>query len=330
MRLIVTLLVLVLLSKSEIFAMGEGKIKLSWELYKAKYLKEKSYIVDPYNNNRVTSEAQGYGLIIALINNDKSVFDSLYNWSKKNLQREDNLFSWHWNNVVVDKNNASDGDLLIAYALLRAYWKWGDKYYLKEFESVNSSLKRLIVKIVKSKDTFALFLPAVYGFSNERYEITLYPSYYINFIIKEMSKVDRDWEDVYKSMITIYSKKGLSTTVKFSLLDKAFISNSFADIDLYRVIIYSFKDSDVLEIFKDVFKEVDLFFKQNGYIPFSYRYDTKEQEKREAPFCVYFSFYTLYKDEMYLEKYRKLLEVDSNNYFCDSLMLILEGLKNGF
>lgn len=328
-KVILPIFLIILFTTGKPMAMGEGKMRLSWEVYKSKYLKEYSYIVDPYNNNRVTSESQGYGLLIAIINNDKKTFDSIYNWSKKNIQRTDYLFSWHWEGTVRDKNNASDGDLIIAYSLLKAYQKWKDEYYLREFEMLNRSLKRLIVNVVIGRDIYALFLPAIYGFSNEKYEITIYPSYYIEFILKDLSRIDKDWEGVYRTIKSIYNQKNLTTTIRFSLVEKTFFRNRYADLDVFRVILYSYNSKETLESLKLSFVEIDSFFRRNGYIPLSYDYELKEQDKMESPFCVYYFFYILYKDERYLEKYNKLLEIDKNNYFCDSLMLILEGIKNG-
>lgn len=297
---------------------------VSWQEYKKKYLKEEGYIIDPYNQNRVTSEAQGYGLILAVKNNDRQTFDRIYNWTKKNMQREDKLFSWHWNGSLVDKNNATDGDLLISYGLLLAYRKWKENYYQKEFSEINNSLKRLIVNILAGNCVKSLLLPAAYGFSNEKYEITIYPSYYIDFVLKELSREDRDWNQVYRFIDKINAIKNLSTQLKFSLISKEMVPTEYSDMDVYRVILYSYVAGRDLSALRDSFKEIDGFFKTKGYIPIRFHYGRQEQEKSESPFCVYRMFYLLYKDGKYIEKYRELKEVDQQNYFCDSLELLLE------
>ncbi|MEZ0323267.1 MAG: glycosyl hydrolase family 8 [Hydrogenothermaceae bacterium] len=297
---------------------------INWQEYKQKYLKENSYIIDPYNN-RVTSEAQGYGMILALKYNDKEVFDSIYKWTKINLQRQDNLFSWLWNGSVVDKNNATDGDLLIAYGLFKAYKKWKEDYYLQEFNTLNNSLKKLIVNIKIKNDIDTLLLPAVYGFSNEKYEITLFPSYYIEFILKEFSENDKDWKDVYRSLDKIYRLKNISTNIRYPLIEKKFFTSGTSDLDVYRIIAYSYLTGKLNINLKSSFEEIDKFFKKNGYIPFTFKYNSDKQEQRESPFCVYKFFYLLYKDNKYLQKYKDLVKTDKNNYFCDSFELLLEG-----
>jgi Endoglucanase Y len=117
--------------------------ELSWQEYKNKYFKNDSFIIDPYNNNRVTSESQGYGMVLAVIYDDKDTFYKLWIWTKLNMLREDYLFSWQYNNAVVDKNNATDGDLLIAYALRLAYLKWKNEEYLEDYNKIKNSVKRL-------------------------------------------------------------------------------------------------------------------------------------------------------------------------------------------
>lgn len=307
------------------FILFKNSKAISWDEYKQKYIRENSYIVDPYNNNRVTSESQGYGLILSVKYDDKETFDKIYRWTKRNLQREDRLFSWHWNSWLVDKNNATDGDLLIAYALLSAYKKWKNDTYYREFFEINSSLKKLIVNVLTNNSVQTILLPAVYGFSNEKYEITLYPSYYIDFVLKDIAKEDREWNQVYRFIDQIYGIKNLTTQIKYSLITKNFSPTDYADLDVYRVILYSYLAKRDLSALRDSFKEVDQFFKKNGYIPFTFNYYKQEQAKLESPFCVYRFFYILYRDEKYIERYKVLKELDKNNYFCDSLELLLEG-----
>lgn len=308
-----------------IFILNSFAAAISWQEYKDKYLREGRYIADPYNNNRVTSESQGYGLILAVKFNDRETFDSIYKWTKRNLQREDKLFSWLWNKNVIDKNNAADGDLLISYALLVAYEKWADESYLKEFQSINNSLKRLIVNIDISNRIDSLLLPAIYGFSNERYEITIYPSYYIDFILKKLAKVDKEWIPVYKFVDRLYRTKNLTTQIIYSLTEKKIKTKEFSDMDVYRVILYSYIAGRNLSIFKESFQEIDDFFKKNNYIPLKFIYGNLQQEKDSSPFCVYKIFYLLYNDEKYIQKYYFLKETDKQNYFCDSLDLLIPG-----
>ena len=59
-------------------------------------------------------------------------FAKIWGWTQAKSERRDNaLFSWRWNpddrkTPVADRNDASDGDILIAWALLRADRRWHD------------------------------------------------------------------------------------------------------------------------------------------------------------------------------------------------------------
>lgn len=55
----------------------------------------------------------------AVANNDRPAFDKLWQWTDNTLRNKSNgLFYWRYNPVapdpIADKNNASDGDTLIA------------------------------------------------------------------------------------------------------------------------------------------------------------------------------------------------------------------------
>lgn len=89
--------------------------------------------------NRTTSESQSYGMLIAILANDRSTFDNVWNWTRSTLQTRptDKLFSWVWENgAIPDKNPATDADQDIAYALYLAYKKWGDVAYLNQAKEI--------------------------------------------------------------------------------------------------------------------------------------------------------------------------------------------------
>jgi|GEM_PF-2313342 len=298
--------------------------ELSWQEYKNKYFKNDSFIVDPYNNNRVTSESQGYGMILAVIYDDKDTFYKLWRWTKLNMLRGDYLFSWLYNNAVVDKNNATDGDLLIAYALRLAYSKWKNEEYLKDYNKIKNSVRRLIVIVLDEKERKnVLLLPGMYGFTNEKYDVQIFPSYYIPFILKEFKddrlfKLSSDY--LLNNIITL---SPLTNTVRFNLIEKKLALNSEINMDVYRLIPYFLLSNYDVKILRNSFKTIDEFFKKEGYIPLTFKLNEQNQMKQESPFCVYRWFYILYNDDKYFKKYEELKNVDKNNYFCDSFELFL-------
>ena len=61
-------------------------------------------------------------------------FDRIWGWTRANLMvRDDALLAWRWEPgkrpAVADMNNASDGDILVAWALAEAGEFWGDMSY---------------------------------------------------------------------------------------------------------------------------------------------------------------------------------------------------------
>ena len=86
--------------------------------------------------NGVVSEGIGYGMLLAVLNDDKGTFDRFWNFAKSTLADYDNdgtgdLLPWIFDSSgnVKNSGNATDGDLDIAFALLVADKKgWGGSY----------------------------------------------------------------------------------------------------------------------------------------------------------------------------------------------------------
>ena len=61
-------------------------------------------------------------LLLAIAANDRATFDKIWGWTRANLMvRDDQLLAWRWDPAhrpaVADINDASDGDILVAWAL---------------------------------------------------------------------------------------------------------------------------------------------------------------------------------------------------------------------
>ena len=305
-----------------------------WEVFKKNFVKPEGNIVDPYNCYRTTSEGQGYGMLLAVLNNDKKAFDRIWMWTKKNLKNKEGFFSWHWNGgKVVDSNNALDADLFITYSLLLAWKKWHLNSYLNEFKTLEKNLEKFILPICYLNKKDYILLPAYYGFLKEKsLTITLFPSYYVPFIFKDFAIFTKNpiWNELYNYTYNIYTLRDLTTNLYYSLLEKKLKKGKFVDLDAYRVILYSYIDSpEKLKSLKDSFYSVNRFFIKNGYIPLRYEYNKQTQTKKESPYCVYRWFYLLYKNKRYLERYNKLKAVDKKNYFCEALDILYENFERG-
>ncbi len=100
-----------------------------WNLYKQKFLDPAGRIVDNTNGNISHSEGQGYGLILSYLADNRGDFDRIWAFTRTEmLVRDDGLAAWKWDPSttphVSDTNNATDGDLLIAYGLALAGSAW--------------------------------------------------------------------------------------------------------------------------------------------------------------------------------------------------------------
>lgn len=105
-----------------------------WTDYKARFMAADGRVVDDANGDVSHSEGQGYAMLLAAAAGDDVAFSRLWGWTSRELyRRPDGLASWRWvpNAVphVTDPNNATDGDLLIAWALLRAAKRWDSPDY---------------------------------------------------------------------------------------------------------------------------------------------------------------------------------------------------------
>ena len=103
-------------------------LETAWSAYKNRFVRGGRVIDDV---NRIShSEGQGYAMLIAVKAGDRTAFEEIWQWTKRELYIDPSgLAAWKWDDrsapKVADKNNASDGDILIAWALAEASERWG-------------------------------------------------------------------------------------------------------------------------------------------------------------------------------------------------------------
>ena len=250
-----------------------------WNEYKNTFLSKDGRIIDFYRGDMSHSEGQGYGLLLALANGDAKTFELIWKWSKDNLQKRkgDALFCWSWGKRsngqwgIMDYNNATDGDILIAWALAMASEKWNNKAYRKEALKIIKSIKKNLIQDVKGKK---VILPGYYGF-DKKDSLLLNPSYMINRAFPEFAKLDDPsfWKSVYET------QKELLKHCQFGqwrlpsnwiLLDKSSLKikparKAMFSYDAYRIFLYDVWASTY--VFKESFKYLANFFERNDFIP---------------------------------------------------------------
>jgi endoglucanase len=169
------LLVLVGVMATLVAACKRPSVKLDprlWESYRSRFLSTEGRVIDRDNDPKgiTHTEGQGYGMLLAEAAGDRDHFDLMWRWTQSHLRRPDGLFSWKFaacgaqGDCVADKNDAADGDILIAWALLRAGQSWRRSDYAAAASDIATAVSHKLI-VVLGKDT--LLLPAVDGFSDK-------------------------------------------------------------------------------------------------------------------------------------------------------------------
>ncbi|MBU2979249.1 glycosyl hydrolase family 8 [Alteromonas sp. C1M14] len=179
-------------------------------------------VIDDGNEGVSHSEGQGYGMLFAVAANDKATFDALWLWTKSTLQKEDGLFSWRYRPCpskdracIDDTNNASDGELLISWALLRAADKWQDNAYKAEAKHIIHGVEQ---HLLVSADGYTLLLPGQYGFDDSdaappRTNVQLNLSYWVFpaiLAIKKHTEHAPRWQALFDSGIALIKEAQFS------------------------------------------------------------------------------------------------------------------------
>lgn len=152
----------------------------SWSAFKSDFVLPSGRIVDKGNGDVSHSEGQGYGLWLALTARDRKLFDTILDWTEANLARTDMaLFAWRYDprspNPVADRNNATDGDIFIAWALARAARLWREPAFARRSEAIRTAI---LAHLVIDRFDRRLLLPGVEGFASPNI-VTVNPSYII-------------------------------------------------------------------------------------------------------------------------------------------------------
>ncbi|MCB4810158.1 glycosyl hydrolase family 5 [Methylovorus menthalis] len=175
-----------------------------WTEFKQRFVLAEGRVVDVGNGGISHSEGQGVTMLLAVHYNDQKTFDRLWQWTQTSLQvRKDHLLAWRWTTKhgVNDFNNATDGDLYVAWALLRASDKWHVPAYKAAAEAILNDVKRLLVKPSKWGP---VILPGSAGFEKPAGQIVNL-SYWVFPALNDFSRYAPDpvWDQLGQSGITL-------------------------------------------------------------------------------------------------------------------------------
>ncbi|MBD0416587.1 glycosyl hydrolase family 8 [Oryzicola mucosus] len=165
-----------------------------WTAYKEKFLDGSGRIVDDANGNISHSEGQGYGMLLAFLANNRGDFDRIWSFTRTELMlRDDGLAVWKWSPDtdphITDPNNASDGDLLIAYALGMAGNNWNRPDLYQSATAIAQGISKTGLFQNQSR---TLLMPGAAGFSAEDRTDgpVVNPSYWVFEAIPIMATLD--------------------------------------------------------------------------------------------------------------------------------------------
>jgi endoglucanase len=183
-----------------------------WEAYKGRFLSGDGRIIDFIQGRVSHSEGQGYGLLLAAVNDEPQTFSSLWKWTQDNLRmrKGDALQAWKWGRrpngqwAVLDYNNATDGDLLIAWALLNGAEKWKNETYRSQAKEIIKSIRENLIVQRRGK---LYVLPGYYGFTLKEGEV-LNPSYLILSAFKKfgLAEEPKFWKKVHEDSLEMLKK----------------------------------------------------------------------------------------------------------------------------
>ncbi len=208
MKSLLTALMITLLWVSETAALDAD----AWQRFKKEYMAEDGRVIDFNQGGRSHSEGQGYAMLLAVAYDDARTFHRCWRWAENNLQvrGNDRLLAWSWGERypgrwgVIDMNNATDGDLLIAGALLLGAEKWQDVPLKKKALGILESVR---TRLVPEKNGLFLLLPGYYGFVQPDGTM-INPSYMVfpAFLLFAEQEHKSFWKRLHKDCLTVLSR----------------------------------------------------------------------------------------------------------------------------
>lgn len=173
-----------------------------WADFKNRFVTLDGRVVDRTNGGISHSEGQGYGMLLATAFNDRPTFVRLWSWTQTYLMiREDGLLAWKWEpdgeTHYPDTNSASDGDILVAYALLRAAERWDKPAYGKAARELIQTIRRELVTEVGG---YTIVLPGPEGFRRPN-GVIVNLSYWVFPALQEFGEITSNsvWDALVQS-----------------------------------------------------------------------------------------------------------------------------------
>lgn len=163
----------------------------AWPAFRDRFMASEGRVVDTGNRGISHSEGQGWAMLAAARADDRAAFALLWRWTRQHLRRpHDALSAWRFRpgHGVDDMNNATDGDLFIAWALLEAGARWNEPELARQGEAVARDILRLLAR---PAGRFLVLLPGAHGFEHAAHTV-VNPSYYAFPAIRALARAVPD------------------------------------------------------------------------------------------------------------------------------------------
>ncbi len=175
-----------------------------WALFKQRFLQPEGRVVDIRQGGVSHTEGQGMAMLLAVHYDDRAAFDAVWRWTRRNLQvRNDKLLAWRWSpgDGVTDRNNATDGDLFVSWALLRAHRKWETPDYLAEATGIIHAIRKQLLRKTRRG---TVLLPGMEGFDKPE-GLVINLSYWVFPALQDIAQADPvpEWQDVRQTGINL-------------------------------------------------------------------------------------------------------------------------------
>lgn len=187
-------------------AAAQIDLEADWPAFAHRFLHPSGRVVDTGNRGVSHSEGQGYALLAAVRSNDQASFERILNWTVEALRRpDDRLLAWRWRpgtDVPVDDlNNATDGDIFVAWALAIAGDIWRNPAHRRRAEAMARDILR---RCITPTDQRWVLLPGAYGFRNAQRTV-LNLSYYTLPALRALSFLAPDpaWRRVETDFLAL-------------------------------------------------------------------------------------------------------------------------------
>lgn len=189
-----------------------------WPTFKTEFISRDGRVIDQLNGAISHSEGQGYAMFLAVHHNDREIFDTVWAWTKYNLQvrGSDHLLAWKWGQrksgiwSILDLNNATDGDILVAWALLRAGQQWQDDNLVQEASLLAAEV---LQALQCTWQELVLIMPGYFGF-NDVHELVFNPSYLIFPAFQDFATAwpdqSRQWQRIHDDGILLLNRLAFS------------------------------------------------------------------------------------------------------------------------